>query len=123
MEKKYLLLLIGEVVMDVNISVDQFVPLYDKTGKKDVTIIATVIQFSDYKLTIDNPHKVLKDNEVVDLKSIIGKKVIYVVEEQHFAEVSFEGNLILIVDMRDEVYQGPEAMCLYGPDNFWIVWN
>jgi hypothetical protein len=122
-EQEYLKLLIRQLVINTNISINTTIPINEVNEDKTITTIATVIWFSEYSLVIDNPHKVTQDGNPEKLDILIGLRVIDAVEGKESAKILFTDNVLLEIDMRDEAYTGPEAMSLNGPDNFCAVWN
>lgn len=75
----------------------------------------------DYILNIYNAMSIRPDEKEFD--DLRGLKVIAVDENKERAELIFDNGTKLQVDLRDEAYTGPEAMCLYGPDNLCVVWR
>ena len=77
--------------------------------------------FEDYCLSISNPITIIPSEK--ELLDFTGLKVIAISESKEKGELIFDNGYKVIIDLRDEVYNGPEAMALSGPDNFWVVWN
>lgn len=58
-----------------------------------------------------------------DAPMLIGKVVINVDENEEFILIKFEDNLAICVDMRNDAYNGPEAMQLRMPGEPIVIWN
>ena len=115
--------LIGKIVTDFAIGNSITYGLKGKYGEppSEITEIEISLFFEDHFLHIYNPISILpSDRELMDL---IGLKVISTSEAQFECELIFDNGARLIIDMRDEVYNGPEAMNLVGPNNFLAIWN
>lgn len=91
----------------------------DGTGVKFT--IDNILYFEDFQLNINNPISLTPLDKELD--NLIGLKVIETDERKEEAELVFENGYRLVVNMRDEVYYGPEAMSLNGPNGFCVVWN
>ena len=94
-------------------------------SKDDPDDIRTEIElnifFEDYYLNIYNPITIIPSEK--ELLDFTGLSLIATSETKDEAELIFDNSYRIIIDLRDEAYYGPEAMCLSGPDNFWAVWN
>lgn len=124
MEKhSYLEILIGKTVTKTDINTSTITAIIKNTGESFNQNMSIVLQLylEEYLLNIYNPITIVPDyKEFGDLN---GLKIIDVDESKEEAKLIFDNGNVLTVNMRDEVYWDPEAMCLYGPDNFFIAWN
>ncbi len=122
-EQSYLRRLLGKTFTKTEMATSTTFPIensrdYPNDGRMEITLL---IFFEDYNLEIFNPITIIpNDKELLDF---IGLKVIDTGETKDEAELIFDNGYKIIVNMRNDVYYGPEAMCLNGPDNFWVVWN
>jgi len=119
----YLKRLIGKTVTKTDISTSTIIGIL--TNKEEPSnermIMLLQLYLEDYRLQIDNPVTIIPlDKELLDF---VGLKVFDTNEKKEEAELIFDNGYKIIINMRDEVYYGPEAMSLYGPDNFCAVWN
>lgn len=79
------------------------------------------IFFDNYFLNIQNPITITpSDKEPLDF---VGLKVIATSETREEGELVFDNGYKIIIDLREEAYNGPEAMNLTGPNNFFVVWR
>ena len=85
-------------------------------------LVYTEINFENYELSIFNSHEIISTNNKF-LINMIGQKVISVEENNVEAHIKFENNDVIKIQLGDEAYNGPEAMCLCGPDRLCVVWN
>jgi len=124
MEKhSYLEILIGKTVTKTDINTSTITAIIKNTDESFNQNMSIVLQLylEEYLLNIYNPITIVPDyKEFGDLN---GLKIIDVDESKEEAKLIFDNGNVLTVNMRDEVYWDPEAMCLYGPDNFFIAWN
>lgn len=121
--ESFLKRLIGKKVSEIHIGTSTVIALNNEVESRidDRMSIMFQICFDDYRLDIYNSFKIVPEvNDLNDLKGLIVTDALELKEE---AKIIFENNSELIVDMRDEAYYDPEAMCLHGPNNFWNVWN
>lgn len=125
MEKKqsYLERLVGKHLNRTGINTSTVAPI--GVNEKDPTNVRMTITiqfyFEDYVLNVYNPITIVPEN--TQLNDFIGLSVIYVSETTEEAKLFFDNDAVLVVNLRDEAYYDPEAMTLYGPDNFCAVWN
>jgi hypothetical protein len=118
-KQSYLNKLIGKKLTSTDINTSTAFAINKPNDKGRMSIVLHLI-FEDYRLEIYNPIKIFPDKKLDDMVKL---RVVETLETEYQAELVFETGYKLIVDMRDEVYSDPEAMCLSGPDNFWVVWN
>ncbi|MGZ4042735.1 MAG: hypothetical protein ACXVPU_11405 [Bacteroidia bacterium] len=121
--RTYLTKLIGSIIQKVDSSISTIVKIKNNEDDQENVkmIVGIQLSFEEYTLNIYNPaHISFKDKE---LKDLIGLKVVMVSETKEEAELCFDDGCKLIINIRDEAYEGPEAMSLYGPNDFWVVWN
>ena len=55
--------------------------------------------------------------------ALVGRSIVSVQTEEAFIGIAFEGGWSIMVDLRDEAYDGPEAMQLRIPGRPIVVWN
>jgi hypothetical protein len=58
-----------------------------------------------------------------DLAAINGKRLLIADESAEKATLRFEDESVIEVDLRDEAFNGPEAMTLHLPGEPIVVWN
>ena len=58
-----------------------------------------------------------------ELEAINGKRLLGVEESDEKATLRFEDGSAIEVDLRDEAFNGPEAMTLHLPGEPIVVWN
>lgn len=58
-----------------------------------------------------------------DLGALFGKRLVDVDESSERAILRFEDGNTIEVDLRDEAFNGPEAMTLHIPGEPTVVWN
>ena len=124
MEKhSYLEKLIGKTVTKTDINTSTVTAIVENTDGpfNQKTSIILQLYLEEYLLNIYNPITIVPDYK--EFNDLNGSKVIAVDENKEEARLIFNNGNVLTVNMRDEVYWDPEAMCLYGPDNFFVVWN
>lgn len=93
----------------------------DKSGQKPLFEISFQLTFDRFRLNIYNPMSIEPGHLVLeDLKNLV---VSHVFEDDHSAVIWFGENVQLSIDLSPDAYTGPEAMCLFGPDHYWYVWN
>ncbi|KAA5536450.1 hypothetical protein F0919_01935 [Taibaiella lutea] len=118
----YLQRLIGKTVTNTVITTSTVIAR--KIDKDDPDNIKTELTFQlyidDYTLNIYNPITILPSEK--DFADVKGLKIVAVEESDEKAELIFDNSYNLIVDMRDEAYDGPEALYLTGPNHFWVAW-
>ena len=122
-KEKYLNRLIGKKLMSVSISTNTIVAINGKNEKKnsDKFTLSNVLNFDDYNLHIYNPITIEPSNK--ELNDLIGDIVVNTDERENDAEILFDSGCKLLVNMQAEAYYDPEAMSLYGPNSFFVVWN
>jgi hypothetical protein len=119
----YLKELIGKDVKQVTNEVSHTYPVDKRVDilSNDVqTEIFVRLVFDSYTLDIYNP---IKLTGIISYIELINRKVLKVQESDDKILLRFENNAVLFVDMRDESYNGPEAVVLNGPNNLCVVWN
>ena len=122
-EEAYLKRLIGKLFVSAEINTNTIVAINEvvENGKSEILTLSNTLFFEDYRLNVYNPISVIPADKIVG--DLIGCKVTLTDERLNEAEIQFDNGYKLIINMRDEVYFDPEARCLYGPNNFWVVWN
>jgi hypothetical protein len=58
-----------------------------------------------------------------DLDAIQGKRLLIAEEYEEAVVLRFDDGSVLEVDLRDEAFNGPEAMALHVPGEPIVVWN
>ena len=119
----YLNSLVGKTITDILVSQGVYYPIRsDKSEDEPSQVVEEIIlKTEDYSLTISNRVKLNPAGE--NIKSLKGCKIIFIHETDLEVSISTSDKKTLIIDLRDEAYYGPEAMCLLGPDNLVVVWN
>ena len=123
----YLQKLINKTVLSVDTGISQTYPIkIEKTGDDNSpsSVVEMYLQliFEDYRLHIYNPG-ILRGNNDQSFKNLEKLKIISIVESEIEISFIFQDGTELRIDLRPEAYSGPEAMCLYGPNNLVVVWN
>lgn len=123
-EEKYLKLLIGKSVTATDCYTNFIIPR-DKELQANNNFYhsiteATQLIIEEYILNLINPFIITPS--VNDINDLVGLVIVDTHEYAKSAELVFNNGSKLILDMRDEVYTGPEAMVLHGP-NFLAVWQ
>ena len=115
--------LIGKIVLNTDSSISHVAGLKQNVNDPDneLTLIGIQLFFQDYILNIYNRFEIVPQISGID--KLAGLEVISISDNSEKAEIFFKNGSVLRVDLRDEAYLGPEAMVLYGPNNFWSVWN
>ncbi len=114
--------LIGRKIIEIKLSTESYFPLNSADDKIEPQIVNSVwINLGDYKITIVNPISI--ENGPSDVNSFLNQKIIDVSANDKEACLTTESGQKLIIDLRDESYNGPEAMVLHGPDDLIVVWN
>ncbi|WP_236423135.1 hypothetical protein, partial [Pseudomonas syringae] len=70
-------------------------------------------------LNINNSYRIVGST----VKSLRGKKLVNVSEDEQEVELVFEGLTRIRVDMSPDGFQGPEAMQLLRPGFPMVIWN
>jgi hypothetical protein len=119
----YIERLIGKFVTDTKMGTSTTYPIGENSDDLDFKNIEIelVIFFEDYYLNIYNPITIIPSEK--ELLDFIGLKVIAISETKKEMELVFDNGYKILIDLRNEVYNGPEAMCLSGPNNFCVVWD
>ncbi len=112
--------LIGERITEINSKVSAIHPLI--TGSSLIEH-STSVCFNNYRLDIYNPVKLLGLDNKLSIHNLTNLSVVSCIESADEIIIELENQIKLIVDMRDESFIGPEALCLHGPNNLMVVWN
>lgn len=72
-----------------------------------------------YGLSIYNSYEISKG----DFDKIVGSFAESINETEEFLRINLANGIEILVDLRAEAYQGPEAIQLNGPDNLIVIWN
>jgi hypothetical protein len=124
MEKEYYLeRLLGKVITktDTGTSIVIGRNMKEDDPNRERTFAMVQLFLEDYILNIENPMTIIPSGK--ELPDLEGLKVIATDENDEEAELIFDNGNRLIINLREEAYEGPEAMCLYGPDDFCVVWR
>jgi hypothetical protein len=121
-EKSYLKQLLGKLVTATDTGTSIIIGINMKEGDPDRERTFAMVQLfiEDYILNIENPTTIYPLGKELD--DLEGLKIIAVEETKEEAELIFDNGSRLIVNLRDEAYEGPEAMSLRGPNNFFVSW-
>lgn len=95
----------GKVVRDVNY-IDQTLILYLE---------------EDIILSIHNNFS--SNLEDFQFQNLFNRKLLFISEVEKQLNIKFDNNLWISVDLRDESYNGPEAIELLIPGEPIIIWN
>lgn len=83
-----------------------------------------LFEFGEYSLSIYNPVKIFdRSGSELTLFHLKDLTVRDVAETPQEIVITFAGDIVLRVDMREECYSGPEAMYLRGPHDLHVVWQ
>jgi hypothetical protein len=115
--------LLNKIITKVNLDTSTTFAINADKNASNFSKMELVVQihFEDFLLNVYNPIKI--SPSYAELKDLIGHRVMKTYESKDKAEIIFESNYKLKINMREEAYFGPEAMCLYGPNNFCAVWS
>lgn len=116
----YLNKLIGKTITDVLTSQGTYYAINSKETPPQV-LDEIVIWFEDFSLSICN--RITLSDGTSNLTSLIGKKIKLAHESDQEAKLTTSDDQWFSIDLREEAYTGPEAMCLNGPGSFFVVWN
>lgn len=119
-----LALLIGQKIKEINTGFSSVYPL-DSSEKFDLNasiLVHTKINFEEYTLSIFNKHE-LKSKKNHAFIDTIGETVISILETEFEALIKLGNKDIIRINLEDDAYNDPEAMCLHGPNDLCIVWN
>lgn len=98
----------------------------DALGADFLLEIPLELLFSEYVLKIYNPIKLKGPKGNFQLAYLKGFLVgeIHELKNSVILELT-KDNLFFefLIDLRDESYTGPEAMCLFGPKDLIVVWD
>jgi|TARA_B110000967_G_scaffold202729_1_gene242104 hypothetical protein len=109
-----------EKINNVQFDIGSYIPLL-KTKDNDWKYLTEFqIITKNYTIFVYNPF-ILELNS--DPKCLIGDKILKVVTNENTFKFEMESGEILTIDLRDESYIGPEALCIYGPNDLIVVWN
>lgn len=124
-KKSYLTHLIGQTIQNVEAGINSVISLKKKNEEKsdEVTSVYTQILFNEYRLDIYNKAEIIGPNKN-KINELVGRKVIDAHETNENAELIFDNNYRLIIDLREDAFgSDPEAMCLLGPNDLIVVWD
>ena len=121
-DTEYLNKIVGLIINDVYTETETIISLKEKKEEETNETISVYIQlhFNKYTLNIYNKFEIIPNRKTSDLK---GLKVISIEETKEEVNLLLDNGTCIKINLRDEAYMGPEAMCLYGPDNLCVVWN
>lgn len=88
---------------------------------KNVHFINDYVQFNFYDRSILNIYNNYDVSN--DLSKYAGLNVISVEEQGNFMKINFDKNKSIIIDMREEAYNCPEALALILPSGEIFIWN
>ena len=122
-QKSYLERLIGKIVTKTDINTSTAINLGNSNDEPANVKFEISLQLflEEYLLDIYNPITVIPSDK--ELPDFVGLKVVAISDTKEEGELIFDNGYKIVVNMRDEAYYGPEAMCLYGPENLIVVWN
>lgn len=75
----------------------------------------------DFSLNIYNPYTIsgLVNYSITNL---VGNRIDRVIENDESKAFLISGEIEIRIDMKENSYNGPEAISLYGPNNLIVVW-
>ncbi|WP_054004093.1 hypothetical protein [Shimia sp. SK013] len=77
------------------------------------------ICFGDTVLSIYNPVQ----GDVANVDDLLDQYVVSITQIASRFGILFSNKIQLEIDLSDDAHSGPEAMHLYSPDSFSIVWQ
>jgi len=95
-------------------------------GEDFLLEIPLEVSFAEYALKIYNPVKIKGPKGSLHLADLKGFLVSEIYEKKNSVILELTKDDFFIeffIDLRDESYTGPEAMCLYGPKDLIVVWD
>ncbi|MBK6840598.1 MAG: hypothetical protein IPG90_21705 [Bacteroidetes bacterium] len=118
----HLLKLIGKPILDVQTNISQSVALNDSAFQESKIELFLQLVFDGYHLNIYNKFELIG---LTSLQYLLlkGKTINNIIESKENVVFYLNEGIRFILDLRDDAFIGPEAMCLYGPDNLIVVWN
>lgn len=125
-KRTFLNCLVGETVKKTNTEISTFIPLKKNTedSADELTLVYSQLYFENYTLLIYNNYKIsCYNNQTIKIDELVNSKVLKSNEEKDFIELIFDNQCKLIIDLSDDAYNGPDAMCLKGPNDLFVVWN
>ena len=117
---EYLNRLIGKTITNISFGEGVYYALNEKERPPQI-VPELFMKIEDYSLTIANKIILGPNVETIDL--FLGQKIKNIAETKTEIKITTSEENWFIVDLRDEAYSGPEALCLHGPDNFFVAWN
>ena len=117
--------LIGKKIISATTEISQVMPINKIDYEaKDINLIEIPLHlvFNEYVLLIYNKWTITNfPSQKID--SLNGVSINLITEENNNLQIHLESAAIIVVNLSDDGYIGPEAMSLYGPNNQVVVWN
>lgn len=85
--------------------------------------IETLLDAISLKLSLGYSLVISNKFGIHNLQSIDKEFITNVFESKLHIRLYFSNDEVLEIDMSDYGFIGPEAVCLYGPNNLIVVWN
>ena len=114
--------LTGKQIIEIGIYPAPYYAINSPDSKSEpLTVITLWINFGEYKLNIGNNYEL--SPEPNNPEALVGQVIQEVIETSDAVKMITTIGVILTIDLRDEAYNGPEAMSLHGPENDIEIWN
>ncbi len=125
--ESYLNRLVGQTIVNITTDLSTIIPLKSEPNDaaEQAMFIYTQIYFNEYRLDVSNRSEIIFNGRIVnvEIKDLVGLTVVEAKEEKDYAALIFDNGYIFKIDLTDSAFNEPEAMSLFGPDDFWVVWN
>lgn len=118
--KSILEILEGKTVATVT---DEVSSLFSQVTESQSIEVPIQLTFDDYILNIYNPLTVQVNGNTSNVASLRGLVVERIIESKDSINLKFSEGYTLIIDIRANQYNGPEALTLQGPHNLYVVWD
>jgi hypothetical protein len=112
--------LTGKQIIEIELCGAPYYPI-DNSDSKPIIVDELWINFGEYKLNIGNNYEL--SPELDNPEALIGKVIKEVIETNDTVKINTTLGNVLTIDLRDEAFNGPEAMSLHGPENYLKIWN
>jgi hypothetical protein len=114
--------LLGKQIIEIELYPATYYPINTPDSKPEpLTINELWINFGEYKLNIGNNYEL--SPEPNNPEALIGQVIKEVIETREAVKIFTTLEMALTIDLRDEAFNGPEAMSLHGPENYVKIWN
>jgi hypothetical protein len=114
--------LVGKQIIKLEVYPSTYYPINTSDSKLEpLTINELWINFGEYQLNIGNNYEL--NSELNNIEALVGQVIKEVIETNDAVKMVTTLGNILTINLRDEAFNGPEAMSLHGPENYLKIWN